>query len=80
MPTAICSGCKRQTNSVCSHYDYSKKTAEYCYAAWDNGDDGDNKWVKGCGFDKADDFSKAYAMHLITGKPVEKFLEKRKRS
>uniref|UniRef100_A0A6H1ZQT6 Uncharacterized protein n=1 Tax=viral metagenome TaxID=1070528 RepID=A0A6H1ZQT6_9ZZZZ len=52
-----------------------KKTAEYCYAAWD---DGNNKWVKGCNFDKADDFLKAYALHLITGKPVEEFLEKRR--
>ena len=75
MPTMICSGCNRQTNSVCSHYDYRKKAADYCYASWDKGD---NKWVKGCRFNKADDFLKAYAMHLITGKPVEDFLEKRK--
>ena len=40
-----------------------------CYAAYENG-----KWGKGCSFDKADDFMKAYVMHLITGKDVKSFL------
>jgi hypothetical protein len=42
----------------------------YCFAAYDGG-----RWVKGCKFDKAPDFTKAFAMSLITGKPTESFLK-----
>jgi len=67
MPVIICSNCNRRTNSTCSHYDYRGGTADYCYAAWD---EENNRWIKGCQFDKADDFLKAFAMSLITGKPI----------
>lgn len=70
MTVLICNGCSRQTNTACCHH-HRGNPPDYCYAAWEDG-----KWVKGCGFDKADDFSKAFAMHLITGKPTEDFIKR----
>ena len=72
MTVFICKGCGRQTNSVCSEFNKGKPP-NCCYAALVDG-----KWVKGCGFERADDFSKAFAMSLITGKPIASFLRSRK--
>ncbi|MCW7076412.1 MAG: hypothetical protein OCU18_03860 [Candidatus Syntrophoarchaeum sp.] len=68
MTVFTCEGCGRQTNSACSEYNQNDPPTS-CHAAFVDG-----KWVKGCGFEKADDFSKAFAMSLITGKPAESFL------
>ena len=72
MSTFICKGCNRTTNSACSQYNRGN-APDYCYAAFV-----DNKWVKGCGFDKGDAFAKAFAASLITGKDISTFLKKEK--
>ena len=73
MPAVTCETCGSFTNSACSNYhEHRGKKVTKCYAAFKGG-----KWVKGCGFDAADDFSKAFAMSLITGKDVMTFLERR---
>ena len=74
MPTLICKSCGSTTNSVCSKTFIlrRKMVADKCYAAFKN-----DKWVKGCDFDNATDFNKAYAMSLITGKNIMKFLRRK---
>jgi len=67
MPTYICKGCGKETNSVCSQFNRGNPP-DFCYAARVG-----DKWVQGCGFDRADDFSKAYAASLITGQPITRF-------
>ncbi len=74
MPTATCETCGLLTNSTCSDYwEHRGEKVTECYAARK-----DDKWVKGCSFDDADDFSKAFAMSLITGKDITTFLKRMK--
>lgn len=71
MTIYICKGCGRETNSVCCQFVHQfNEMPNYCFAAREDG-----KWVKGCGFDKADAFGKAFTMHLITGESTESFLQ-----
>ena len=75
MPTPICKTCGSQTNSACSNFHKHRgKRVTKCYAAFKDG-----KWIKGCGFDNASDFNKAFAMSLITGKDIMRFLKKKTR-
>ena len=76
MSILVCKKCGAITNTVVCDYDFRKmeEGAIRCYAKLV-----DNKWMKGCGFDANESdnaFIKAYAMHLITGKPTENFLTK----
>ena len=77
MTVLFCNNCGMLTNTACAHtkiVSKNKLEIEYCYASRN-----DEKWVKGCGFDHpGDDFTKAYAMSLITGKHVNTFLRKKK--
>jgi len=76
MPQIICATCGRTTNSVCSNFhEHRGQKVTKCYAAFKDGE-----WVKGCGFDSANDFNKGYAMTLITGKALMDFLKKGKRN
>ena len=69
MPIIICSGCDRETNTaVCEIGEFPT----YCFAARVN-----NKWVKGCAFEKAPDYTKAFCMSKITGKSIKSFLRKK---
>jgi|WetSurSiteA1Bulk_404760.scaffolds.fasta_scaffold00195_26 hypothetical protein len=70
MTVFVCQGCRRDTNSVCCNSKRGQPPTK-CYAAWE-----EDHWVKGCGFDEASDFDKAFAMHMITGRPTENFLVK----
>ena len=71
MPTAICKTCGRHTNSTTSNYwpnEHKKeREATQCYAAWD---DNENRWVKGCAYEKIAGFYKKWIDELI-GKPLE---------
>lgn len=64
MPTIPCDGCGRDTNTaLCNHIDYKfMERAGYCYAAWNAVA---KRWVRGCGYDKADDYIKKYVDKLI---------------
>jgi len=70
MPIVICKGCGKKTNTACSKFNRGKPPNE-CYAAYD---DKNKKWIKGCGFENASNFEKAFAMHLITKKSISYFL------
>lgn len=65
MPAIKCLGCGKLTNTACSEFNRGNPPNK-CYAAYDK----NNNFIKGCGFDQAGDFEKAFAMHLITGKPT----------
>jgi hypothetical protein len=53
MPSAICKGCGRQTNSTTSNYwDTKDREPTKCYVAWEN-----SKPVKGCAYDKLEEFT-----------------------
>jgi len=66
MPSGVCSGCGRITNSAVSNWwDTSGKPTE-CYAAFV-----DNKWVKGCGYQSADDLTRHIVGKIIAGPPKE---------
>jgi hypothetical protein len=54
MSTIRCSKCGSITNTaVSNHLNNKNGEADSCYAKWE-----DEKWVKGCGFDDADEFTK----------------------
>uniref|UniRef100_A0A6M3K9G7 Uncharacterized protein n=1 Tax=viral metagenome TaxID=1070528 RepID=A0A6M3K9G7_9ZZZZ len=72
MSTFVCRGCGKLTNSTCSQFNRGNPP-EVCYAAYDE----NQNWVKGCGFDEAGDFDKAFAMSLITGQPITDFIKKK---
>jgi len=78
MPTATCETCGSQTNSACSNFwEHNGQKTTKCYAAYQCSS---QQWKKGCGFDGANYFNKAYAMSLITGKDIMNFLKKGKRN
>ena len=61
MPEIICRNCKRTTNTGLSYWINSPDgRADLCYATFING-----KWEKGCGYEKADNFTKQYVDKLI---------------
>lgn len=61
MPTIICRGCGQTSNTALSNWMHSKDDkADACYARLS-----ENKWEKGCGYDKGDHFTKQYVNKLI---------------
>ena len=69
MPSGICGGCSRITNSTTSDWWFTatRDHATECYAAFVDG-----KWVKGCAYDKLDRREKYSPIHfadsLINGR------------
>jgi hypothetical protein len=54
MSTIRCAKCGGDTNTaVADHLNNKSGEADCCYARYENG-----KWVKGCGLDDADEFTK----------------------
>lgn len=75
MPSFICESCGSVTNIACSNaHEHRCTKVTKCYAKYIHR----NKWVKGCAFDEASDFNKAYAMSLITGKNILQFYKRKK--
>lgn len=60
MPSGICKGCGRITNSTTSNWWFTKDfQPTECYVAWVDG-----KPVKGCGYDKLDKKDKYSPIHF----------------
>ncbi|MCK9544494.1 MAG: hypothetical protein M0R03_20945 [Novosphingobium sp.] len=70
MPSGICKGCGRVTNSTTSNWWFTttKDHATECYAAYV-----DDKWVKGCAYDKLNRADKYSPIHF-----VDKLIKKKK--
>ena len=63
MSTLICNKCGRTTNSAVSRWQGATDgTADGCFARVNEIED---RWEKGCSFDKADKFMRAYASVLF---------------
>lgn len=61
MPTLICRNCGHETNTALANWINSKDgKADSCYARFVN-----DKWEKGCGYDKGDNFIKRYVADLV---------------
>jgi len=61
MGIKTCRKCGSTTNTaVCDHVDSPDHLADQCYLAWDG------RWVKGCSYDSADEFSKHFCDKLLT--------------
>lgn len=62
MPSAICKGCGRATNSTVSNYWWCEpdKRPTECYSAYVDG-----KWVEGCAYNRITGFDKYFATKLI---------------
>ena len=61
MPAINCESCGRKTNSTTSDYwQNHPHKATTCYAAFVDG-----RWVKGCGFDAADEDVRWFAIEII---------------
>lgn len=62
MPTGLCSGCGRMTNSTTSNWWLTKDyKPTKCVVAWEE----NGEAVRGCGYDDANDHFKAYADDVI---------------
>ena len=61
MPSGICIGCNRVTNSTLSNWWFTDTFdhATECYASFVDG-----RWVKGCAYDKLDRSNKYSPIHL----------------
>lgn len=74
MPSGICKGCNRATNSATSNWwldtdDKGRKeigVATLCSVAWVDG-----KPVKGCGYEKCSKFTRQYADSILKGQKYE---------
>ena len=70
MPVITCKTCGKTTNTACSNA-WSKecefgKFATECYASWN---EQEQKWEKGCAYDKADPITKTSVDRLINNPP-----------
>jgi hypothetical protein len=60
MPSGICGGCGRETNSATSNWWNTRENRPTeCYVAWVDG-----KPVKGCGYDKLDRTDRYSPVHF----------------